>query len=227
MSHKLITPTAHQRVPLKVCHLYKCCVNCVHFSCNGMSAPDGTCLKTGNKTNAARHCKNFEESRCRRPKVRHIKLPATEIKLPSADFVTVNDVLEEPAKSLADILAEAYMKALKEDIKANTVIIDEHFAKVNAFSFVFGRDVMHLPPMICGLEIQVSGELPDGYDFAVLEVPETERDRLVRKTRAEVIDEFAGELKEYLDDTYSTGEDVLIDITDLIDHIAQKMKGGV
>lgn len=43
--------------------------------------------------------------------------------------------------------------------------------------------------------------------------------------RAEVIDEFARELKEQLDDTYSTGEDALIDINDLIDYIAQKMKG--
>jgi hypothetical protein len=43
--------------------------------------------------------------------------------------------------------------------------------------------------------------------------------------RAEVIDEFARELKDQLDDTYSTGEDALIDINDLIDHIAQKMKG--
>lgn len=168
---------------------------------------------------------------------KHIKLPTTEFKISAADFVTVNDVIaeyndgplqefQESFKSFAAAVFEAEKNALKEGIKANTVIIDEHFAKVNAFDFVFGRDVMSLPPMICGLEIKVSDELPEGYDFAVLEVPETERERLVRKTRAEVIDEFAEELKEYLDDTYSTGEDVLIDITGLIDHIAQKMKGG-
>lgn len=46
------------------------------------------------------------------------------------------------------------------------------------------------------------------------------------RPQSEVIDEFARELKEFLDDTYSTGEDVLIDICDLIDHIAQKMKGN-
>lgn len=143
-----------------------------------------------------------------------------------ADLLTADDVISESAKSLVDMLAEAQAKALKEGIKANTVIIDEHFAKVNAFDFVFGRDVMHLPPMICGLEVQVSDELPDGYSFAVLEAPETERERLIRKARAEVIDEFAGELKEYLDDTYSTGEDALIDICDLIDFVAQKMKDG-
>lgn len=44
--------------------------------------------------------------------------------------------------------------------------------------------------------------------------------------QSEVIDEFVGELKEYLDDTYSTGEDVLIEIHNTIDYIAQKMKDG-
>lgn len=162
-------------------------------------------------------------------KGKHIRL--------TADYIKVNDVIEEynddplrelkeTFKGFADAVFEARNKALKEGIKANTVIIDEHFAKVNAFDFVFGRDVMHLPPMICGLEVQVSDELPDGYSFAVLEAPETERERLVRKAKAEVIDEFAGELKEYLDDTYSTGEDALIDICDLIDFVAQKMKDG-
>lgn len=58
---KLITPTAKQRVPLKVCHLYKCCVNCVHFTCTGMSAPDGRCRKSDKHTDATRHCKKFEE----------------------------------------------------------------------------------------------------------------------------------------------------------------------
>lgn len=42
----------------------------------------------------------------------------------------------------------------------------------------------------------------------------------------DVIDELVMELKDFLDDTYSTGEDVLIEIHDIIDHIAQKMKGG-
>lgn len=117
---------------------------------------------------------------------------------PAASFITADDVISESVKSLSDMLAEAKAKALKEGIKANTVIIDEHFAKVNAFDFVFGRVVMHLPPMICGLEIQVSDELPDGYDFAVLEVPETERERLIKEAKAEVAREIFDELEEIL-----------------------------
>jgi hypothetical protein len=46
------------------------------------------------------------------------------------------------------------------------------------------------------------------------------------RRQSEVIDEFAEELKMYLDDTYSTGEDVLIEVHSLIDYIAQKMKGN-
>lgn len=127
-------------------------------------------------------------------KGKHIRLPAENFN-PAASFITADDVISESAKSLSDMLAEAKAEALKEGIKANTVIIDEHFAKVNAFDFVWVRDVMHLPPMICGLEIQVSDELPDGYDFAVLEVPETERDRLVRKAKAEVAVEIFEEIE--------------------------------
>lgn len=125
-------------------------------------------------------------------KGKHIKLQPKYY----AGFITVDDVIEESAQSLSDMIAEANAKALKEGIKANTVIIDERFAKVNAFDFVFGRDVMHLPPMICGLEVQVSDELPDGYSFAVLEAPETERERLIRKAKSEAAREICCKIEE-------------------------------
>ena len=139
-------------------------------------------------------------------KGKHIKLP--DVNFPPA-FITADDVISESAKSLADMLAEAKAKALKEGIKANTVIIDEHFAKVNAFDFVFGRDVMHLPPMICGLEVQVSDELPDGYSFAVLEAPETERERLIRKAKSEVAREIFEEIEKIINEPFAVGFDLL------------------
>lgn len=128
-------------------------------------------------------------------KGKHIRLPAENFN-PAASFITADDVISESVKSLSDMLAEAKAKALKEGIKANTVIIDEHFAKVNAFDFVFGRAVMSLPPMICGLEVQVSDELPSGYDFAVLEAPETERERLIRKAKSEVAREICCKIEK-------------------------------
>lgn len=63
-------------------------------------------------------------------------------------------------------------------------------------------------------------------ELAVNDYVETCCEEARAEAKSEIIDEFASELKEYLDDTYSTGEDVLIDINDLIDYIAQKMKGG-
>jgi hypothetical protein len=125
-------------------------------------------------------------------KGKHIKLPDANF---TPAFITADDVISESARSLADMLAEAQAKALKEGIKANTVIIDEHFAKVNAFDFVFGRAVMSLPPMICGLEVQVSDEFPDGYDFIVLEAPETERERLIARAKLETAMEIFAEIE--------------------------------
>lgn len=52
---KLITPTPHQKIPLSVCHHYKCCENCEHFI-GGM-----TCKKTGKIVAKTNHCKKFEE----------------------------------------------------------------------------------------------------------------------------------------------------------------------
>ena len=158
-------------------------------------------------------------------KGKHIKLPAESF---TPAFITAADVILEPAKSLADIIAEAYAKAWKEDIKANTVIIDEHFAKVNAFDFVLGRDVIHLPPMICGLEVQVSDELPDGYDFAVLEVPETERERLIRKAKSEVAREIFEEIrKEYELDGMTYLDEILCGhLKKFIDELEKKYTEG-
>lgn len=130
---------------------------------------------------------------------KHITLPETALKDPKADYITADDVIESSAKSLSDMIAEAKAKALKAGIKANTVIIDEHFAKVNAFDFVFGRGVMRLPPMICGLEVQVSDEFPDGYDFIVLEAPETERERLIARAKLETAREIFAEIESCLD----------------------------
>lgn len=63
-------------------------------------------------------------------------------------------------------------------------------------------------------------------ELAVNDYVEKCCDEARSEAKSKVIDEFASELKEYLDDTYSTGEDVLIDINDSIDYIAQKIKGG-
>jgi hypothetical protein len=97
------------------------------------------------------------------------------------------DALDGATKRLEDFILEAWRVALKEGIRANTVLINKHFAKVNEFPFAFMGRSGSLPPMICGLEVHISNELPDGYDFAVLETPETEREKLIRQTRADTV----------------------------------------
>ena len=78
------------------------------------------------------------------------------------------DMLEESKISLQDMIREAHIKAMQEGIQANTVLLSEHFAKVNGFPFVSGNYFIDIPPMICGLEVRVTNELPEKYDFAVI-----------------------------------------------------------
>lgn len=112
--------------------------------------------------------------------------------------ITASDVISDTAKSLADFIFEAKKTALKEEIKANTVLIDKTFAKVNDILFVVGRDILHIPPMICGLEVRLTDELPDGYDFALVEAPETEREKIIRTAKTEIASEIFEELEKWL-----------------------------
>lgn len=112
--------------------------------------------------------------------------------------LTADDVIEGAAKSLSDLIFEARKRAIAEGIIANTVIIDKSFAKVNSIHVVAGDGIFTLPPMICGLEVKLSDELPDRYDFAILEAPETEREKLIRKTKNEVIDDIVKKLHTML-----------------------------
>ena len=112
--------------------------------------------------------------------------------------LTSNDVISDSAKSLADLIIEARKTALKEQIIANTVIIDKTFAKVNDIYFVIGGDILHIPPMICGLEVRLTDELPAGYDFALVEAPETEREKIIRTAKTEIASEIFEELEKWL-----------------------------
>lgn len=80
------------------------------------------------------------------------------------------------------LIRQAESEALKNNIQANTVILNnKKFGKVKPFYAAQGA----LPPMICGLEINLSNELPEGYDFLIYESPITERERLISDTRKE------------------------------------------
>lgn len=99
----------------------------------------------------------------------------------------------------ADIInkiAEARTLALQEGIKANTVLINEKYVKVNAFPYL--GDIF--PAMICGLEAHTTDELPDDYAFAVLQAPVTAREyyevQIRNKISKYLLQELYGKIKD-------------------------------
>ena len=104
-------------------------------------------------------------------------------------------------KGFLEAVREAYEFALREGIRANTLLIDKDFAKVSGVHMAFqGACVVHgvsLPPMILGLEARIA-PLPAGFGFAVTEVTETERDKLYAEAKAAGRREVIEQLKEFL-----------------------------
>lgn len=99
----------------------------------------------------------------------------------------------------ADIInkiAEARTLALQEGIKANTVLINEKYAKVNAFPYLGGI----FPAMICGLEVYNTDELPDGYAFAVVQAPQTARELYEVQIRNKISKDLLQELYKKIKD---------------------------
>lgn len=95
-------------------------------------------------------------------------------------------------KSIYDGIKEANNIAAKESIKANTVFINNRFAKVKEHvreqrfndgisSYEYELDV---PPMICGLEAYFTDELPEEFAFAVTNTPQDTRSKY-EKLKAE------------------------------------------
>ena len=112
----------------------------------------------------------------------------------SDKVVEISDVLPLEGvnqNAFFDMIAEARKTAMKENIKANSIILNEKFAKVNPHLFNFCGAVFELPAMICGLECSyTSDELPDDFAFAILERRKTEREHLVQETAKNVLEGY-------------------------------------
>ena len=119
---------------------------------------------------------------------------ARYVKLDKIEPLPTDGVLDDITKSLQDWVWEAYKKGIKEQIVANTILIDKHFAKTNRI--IVGN--VDIPPMICGLEIKVTEELPDGYSFALVEAPKTERESIIEKAKTEVAREIFEEIERLI-----------------------------
>ena len=114
-------------------------------------------------------------------------------------------------KGFLEAVREAYEFALREGIRANTLLIDKNFARVSGVHVLlqndaFGMRGVSLPPMILGLEARIA-PLPEGYGIAVTEVAQTDRDKLYAEAKAAGRREVIEQLKEFLFEREGEDED--------------------
>ena len=120
-----------------------------------------------------------------------------------------------------DAIREAQNLAIKENITANAIVINEKYVKIAPWiqsRITGGMSIM--PPMICGLNMHFTiDELPDNYSFAILENPnrpdksDTEQavrefaDKILKRTQwlnsSSVVEET---IKETLREMFSEGD---------------------
>lgn len=90
------------------------------------------------------------------------------------DFNCKN-LMRETQESFIESVRRAYAEAMREGIKANTIVINKNMVKVPEFGMrtPTGHGIV-LPTMFCGLNVYLTeNELPDNYSFALLEGPDS------------------------------------------------------
>ena len=113
--------------------------------------------------------------------------------------VEITDIesLEQSKNDVWDMIREAQALALKEGIKANSIVINKKFVKVPSVWVNICGSPRQLPLMICGLECYFTdNEFPENYSFAVLEKPQTEREWLIEKTKSDTAREILKEIDD-------------------------------
>lgn len=107
-------------------------------------------------------------------------------------------------KNLMDELIEqiraAHIQSLKQNIKTNTVILNEDFDLLNEFWYMASKyNPCLVPTMILGKHVFV-GKLPKDYSFALTYIDEEkfENDLKYYKNRCEELEEKIKQMKELL-----------------------------
>ena len=141
-------------------------------------------------------------------------------------------------KEFMDAIKEAQNLAVKENIQANAIIINEKYVKVAPWAMQQATGGLNLmPPMICGLDMHFTiDELPDNYSFAILEKPKrvdesnktqsiiSELEDILRFVRGQLMITTADSTE--LDNIEAKGcNDVVRDISDKIAGRIQFLKG--
>lgn len=81
-------------------------------------------------------------------------------------------------KNIVEAIKEAQTLAFREHIETNMIFFNKNFAKTNPSVLVFDRELYCLPPMLLGMEVQITDELPEKVSFALTKGT-TERDKLI------------------------------------------------
>lgn len=103
--------------------------------------------------------------------------------------------MDSVAAKLSKLVREAYITAMHEGIRANTIVLNKKFAKLKGFPLVFDTTYMDIPPMIFALEAFVAEDIPDEFSFSVLESPTTRREQVILQTTKRVRAETARQMQ--------------------------------
>lgn len=84
-----------------------------------------------------------------------------------------NDDLNNTIQQVVDKILQAQKVAFDNLIEANTVIINDKYAKVNEMYVLTGRghDYIRVPAMLCGLSVEFK-ELPEQVAFILRQTPQ-------------------------------------------------------
>ena len=81
--------------------------------------------------------------------------------------------LDVPMSEFIEMICKAEVEAIKDGIRANSIIINTNMVRVPEFIAGGYKGYRIVPPMVCGLNVYLSkNDLPDGYSFAVFEGPD-------------------------------------------------------
>ena len=100
-------------------------------------------------------------------------------------------------KTFIETVTEAKNEAIKNGIKANTIVVRPGLAKVNGFdlnvpSTFDGHCIEHMPPMILGMEAYIADpkDIPPDVGFIVTHKDYTAVDRIRRQAQDELIEKL-------------------------------------
>ena len=95
--------------------------------------------------------------------------------------------------NLIDYIQQAEQEALKQNIRANSVMLNRTIKLVHKGYTAMNGSVTEYPRMICGLSAFLTDELPDDIAFVIFQSPNpplTREERIKQEARQEFLDEL-------------------------------------